>query len=106
MVNLKTAHVSVVEKDTGRSVICNVEGYPTCSIWSAAKKPLHFICIEPWHSLPGDGERPPGVGAAPLRRQPEERRKLVHHPFHHLCALSGGPYDKDKRHFCKNIAGV
>ena len=58
MVNLKTAHVSVVEKDTGRSVICNVEGYPYVLIWSAAKKPLHFICIEPWHSLPGEENGP------------------------------------------------
>ena len=54
----KTAHVSVVEKDTGRSVICNVEGYPYVLIWSAAKKPLHFICIEPWHSLPGEENGP------------------------------------------------
>ena len=47
-----------VEKDTGRSVICNVEGYPYVLIWSAAKKPLHFICIEPWHSLPGEENGP------------------------------------------------
>ena len=52
MVNLRTKHVSLVEKDTGRSVICNVEGYPYVLIWSMAKKPLHFLCIEPWHSLP------------------------------------------------------
>ena len=43
---------------TGRSVICNVEGYPYVLIWSAAKKPLHFICIEPWHSLPGEENGP------------------------------------------------
>ena len=52
MVNLRSQHVSLVEKDTGRSVICNVEGYPYVLIWSAAKKPLQFLCIEPWHSLP------------------------------------------------------
>ena len=52
MVNLRSQHVSVIEKDTGRSVICDVSDFPYTLIWSAAKKPLHFICIEPWHSLP------------------------------------------------------
>ena len=58
MVNLRSAHVSVVEKDTGRSVICDVSGFPYTLIWSAAKKPLHFICIEPWQSLPGEENGP------------------------------------------------
>ena len=52
MVNLRSAHVSVIEKDTGRSVICDVSDFPYTLIWSAPKKPLHFICIEPWQSLP------------------------------------------------------
>ena len=47
MVNLRTSHVSIVEKDTGRSVICDVSDFPYTLIWSAAKKPLHFVCIEP-----------------------------------------------------------
>ena len=47
-----------VEKDTGRSVICDVSDFPYTLIWSAAKKPLHFICIEPWHSLPGEENGP------------------------------------------------
>ena len=58
MVNLRTQHVSLVEKDTGRSVICNVEGYPYVLIWSSPKKPLHFVCIEPWHSLAGEEDGP------------------------------------------------
>ena len=58
MVNLRSPHVSLVEKDTGRSVICNVEGYPYVLIWSALKKPLPFVCIEPWHSLPGEEDGP------------------------------------------------
>jgi len=53
MVNLRSAHVSLVEKDTGRSVICNVSGYPYTLIWSAPTKPVHFVCIEPWQALPG-----------------------------------------------------
>ena len=58
MVNLRTRHVSLVEKDTGRSVICNVEGYPYVLIWSMPTKPMHFLCIEPWHSLPGEENGP------------------------------------------------
>ena len=58
MVNLRSAHVSVIEKDTGRSVICDVSDFPYTLIWSAPKKPLHFICIEPWHSLPGEEDGP------------------------------------------------
>ena len=58
MVNLRSAHVSVIEKDTGRSVICDVSDFPYTLIWSAPKKPLHFICIEPWHSLPGEENGP------------------------------------------------
>ena len=58
MVNLRSGHVSVIEKDTGRSVICDVSDFPYTLIWSAAKKPLHFICIEPWHSLPGEENGP------------------------------------------------
>ena len=50
--------VSVIEKDTGRSVICDVSDFPYTLIWSAPKKPLHFICIEPWHSLPGEENGP------------------------------------------------
>ena len=58
MVNLRSAHVALVEKDTGRSVCCNVEGYPYVLIWSQASKPLRFVCIEPWHSLPGEEDGP------------------------------------------------
>ena len=49
---------AAIEKDTGRSVICDVSDFPYTLIWSAAKKPLHFICIEPWHSLPGEENGP------------------------------------------------
>ena len=58
MVNLRSAHVALVEKDTGRSVSCNVEGYPYVLIWSQAARPLRFVCIEPWHSLPGEEDGP------------------------------------------------
>ena len=47
-----------VEKDTGRAVRCNIEGYPYVLIWSKPEKPYRFVCIEPWHSLPGEENGP------------------------------------------------
>lgn len=53
--------LSLVEKDTGRQVTVKIEGYPYTLLWSAPGNPnLHFVCIEPWLSLPdtetADGE--------------------------------------------------
>lgn len=48
---LKSNTLSIVEKDTGRSVDVGIAGYPYVLIWSA-KGPLRYVCIEPWHSLP------------------------------------------------------
>ena len=53
MAGLRTKTVGIYEKDTGRSVVCNVENYPYTLIWSATATPVRFVCIEPWHSLPG-----------------------------------------------------
>lgn len=59
MVNLRSANLALVEKDTGRRINCNIEGYPYVLIWSSNKaKPLRFVCIEPWHSLPGEQNGP------------------------------------------------
>lgn len=58
MVNLHSKSLAIVEKDTGRRVSCDVEGYPYTLIWSAKAKPVRFVCIEPWHSLPGEEEGP------------------------------------------------
>lgn len=59
MVNLRSASLSIVEKDTGRRVSCDIQGYPYVLIWSSIKaKPLRFVCIEPWHSLPGEENGP------------------------------------------------
>jgi len=54
MLNLKSRTLAIVEKDTGRKISCNIEGYPYVLIWSAPAKPVRFVCIEPWHSLPGE----------------------------------------------------
>ena len=53
MAGLRTKTVGIYEKDTGRSIVCNVEGYPYTLIWSAPVKPVRYVCIEPWHALPG-----------------------------------------------------
>ena len=53
MAGLRTHTVGIYEKDTGRNITCNIEGYPYALIWSAPAKPVRFVCIEPWHSLPG-----------------------------------------------------
>ena len=55
---LKDPVLAIVEKDTGRAVRCNIEGYPYVLIWSKPEKPYRFVCIEPWHSLPGEENGP------------------------------------------------
>ena len=58
MLNLRSKTLAIVEKDTGRAVRCNIEGYPYVLIWSKPEKPYRFVCIEPWHSLPGEETAP------------------------------------------------
>ncbi len=54
MVNLRSRTLAIVEKDSGRAVSCDIEGYPYVLIWSAKAQPVRFVCIEPWHSLTGE----------------------------------------------------
>ena len=58
MAGLRTKTIGICEKDTGRNITCRVEGYPYSLIWSAPAKPVRFVCIEPWHSLPGEENGP------------------------------------------------
>ena len=51
MVNLKSETLGLYEKDTGRGVVVNISEFPYTLIWSKPGMP-HFVCIEPWHSLP------------------------------------------------------
>ncbi len=53
MVNLKSSTLGIYEKGSGRSVVCGIEGYPYTLIWSKNTEKVKFVCIEPWHSLPG-----------------------------------------------------
>lgn len=51
MVNLRSTTLGIYEKDSGRAVVCNIEPFPYCLIWSQPGMP-QFVCIEPWQSLP------------------------------------------------------
>ena len=52
MSRLTSRTIDLVEKDTGRRISFHIEGYPYVLIWSMPTRPLHFVCVEPWHSLP------------------------------------------------------
>ena len=52
MLNLTSKTLGLYEKDSGRAVICDIGGFPYTLIWSEVGAP-RFVCIEPWHSLPG-----------------------------------------------------
>ena len=54
MVNLRSRKVSLAEKGSGRRIEVDVEHFPYVLLWSSSKKPLRFLCIEPWQSLPGE----------------------------------------------------
>ncbi len=55
MCNLTSDTISIVEKDTGRKISANIADFPYTTIWSAntpASKPLKYVCLEPWHTIP------------------------------------------------------
>ncbi|MEG0179720.1 MAG: aldose 1-epimerase family protein, partial [Oscillospiraceae bacterium] len=49
--NLCSDTITLVEKDTGRSISVGIKGFPYVLLWSAIGD-LKFVCIEPWHGLP------------------------------------------------------
>lgn len=53
MTNLQSSTLGIYEKDSDRSIVCRIEDFPYTLIWSALTEKIHFVCIEPWHSLPG-----------------------------------------------------
>ena len=66
MAGLRTGTIGIYEKGTGRKITCRVEGYPYSLIWSAPAKPVRFVCIEPWHSLPAAETDPQDWSSVPL----------------------------------------
>lgn len=51
MTGLSSHTLGLYEKDTGRGVVCSIRAFPYVLIWSKPGVP-HFVCIEPWNSLP------------------------------------------------------
>ena len=51
MTGLSSKTLGLYEKDTGRAVVCSIGSFPYVLIWSKPGQP-HFVCIEPWNSLP------------------------------------------------------
>lgn len=51
MTGLSSHTLGLYEKDTGRGVVCSIRSFPYVLIWSKPGVP-HFVCIEPWNSLP------------------------------------------------------
>ena len=51
MTGLSSSTLGLYEKDTGRGVVCSIRNFPYVLIWSKPGQP-HFVCIEPWNSLP------------------------------------------------------
>ena len=52
MAGLRSRTLGIYEKDTGRGIYCSIKDFPYTLVWSAAAKPVRFVCIEPWQSLP------------------------------------------------------
>lgn len=55
MTGLHSQTLGLYEKDSGRSVVCSIAGFPYVLIWSMPGMP-QFVCIEPWHSTPSPVE--------------------------------------------------
>ncbi len=53
MVNLRSRTLGIYEKGSNRAVVCDIEQFPYCLIWSKPGMPP-FLCIEPWHSVPSN----------------------------------------------------
>lgn len=58
MTALQSDTLGVYEKNSNRSVVCKISGFPYVLIWSKPGEPK-FVCIEPWHTTPShaDGSR-------------------------------------------------
>lgn len=58
MTGLKSKTLSIVERDSGRRVSVDIADFPYVLLWSMPQLPLRFVCIEPWHCLPGEENGP------------------------------------------------
>lgn len=46
---LKSTGVSLLQKETGRGLRMEFEGFPMMAFWTKGAEKAPFICIEPWH---------------------------------------------------------
>jgi galactose mutarotase-like enzyme len=66
LAGLRSEHISIVEKDSGKSIRVGIKGFPYTVFWSTPDE-VKFVCIEPWHGLPdmhdtdGDFRKKPGI---------------------------------------------
>lgn len=51
MVGLRSETLGIYEKESNRAVVCSIGNAPYNLIWSKPGVP-HFVCIEPWQSIP------------------------------------------------------
>ena len=75
IVNLSSQTLGVYEKDSGRAVVCEIADFPYTLLWGKDIRPLPFVCIEPWCSLPSPewgstewNEKPAAAILAPGQR--------------------------------------
>lgn len=49
---IQSSGVSLVERDSGRNIRIALDSFPYLLLWSVPyQDKLHFLCIEPWHTL-------------------------------------------------------
>lgn len=51
--NLPKKSMRFISRKTGRGLRFNFDGFPAIGFWTPVKKNSPFICLEPWHGLPG-----------------------------------------------------
>lgn len=49
---LKSRHVKLINKNTGKGVELDFSGFNAVGVWTPPKKNAPFVCIEPWNGLP------------------------------------------------------
>ena len=88
MAGLRTRTLGIYEKDTGRSIVCDVAGFPYTLIWSALAKAGALRLHRAVELAARLGRRSAGVGAACCCGLPRPGRGVEHDPQHDLQPLN------------------
>ncbi len=51
--DFKSRSVDLVHKDTGRGIHFSYPKMEVLAVWSMPKKNGNYVCLEPWHGMPG-----------------------------------------------------